>query len=213
MSGVVDDLRGAQLKDASFWAFFEIAPIALTVGLTSATSAGATRFNRHFTSLFGYTSEDVPTVDHWWPLAYPDEAYRAPRRAEWFQRLESRNGAFGGIEPMEGRVRCKDGSSRDIEFNTATVGVHHIVALVDLTERNRAREELAARVTELELALAQVKVLRGLVPLCAWCKKLRDDEGYWSRVEDFLAKNTDSKVTHGICPQCQVAHFGSVPRG
>ena len=43
MSGVVDDLRGAQLKDASFWAFFEIAPIALTVGLTSATSPGATR--------------------------------------------------------------------------------------------------------------------------------------------------------------------------
>lgn len=198
--------------DASFWALFEVAPIPMAVGsVDPQSSISPTRFNRRFTETFGYTTDDIPTVQHWWPLAYPDEAYRDRLRSEWTRRLDSVGGDVSQLEPMFVRVRCKDGSEREIELSTATIAGRHVATFVDLTERNRARRELSERVVELECALAEVKVLRGLIPLCAWCKKIRDDQGFWCRVEEFLASHTDSKVTHGICPECQEREFGIVP--
>jgi CheY-like chemotaxis protein len=64
------------------------------------------------------------------------------------------------------------------------------------------QKKLAARVGELEQALAQVKELEGLLPICAWCKNIRDDQNYWQRLEDYLQAHTKAKLTHGICPDC-----------
>jgi len=61
---------------------------------------------------------------------------------------------------------------------------------------------LGDRVRELETALGNVKHLQGLLPVCAWCKKVRDDKNYWQRVEDYIICHTDARVTHGICPEC-----------
>jgi AmiR/NasT family two-component response regulator len=55
---------------------------------------------------------------------------------------------------------------------------------------------------ELEAALAQVKTLRGLLPICAACKKIRDDRGYWHEVEAYVRAHTEAEFTHGICPDC-----------
>ena len=51
-------------------------------------------------------------------------------------------------------------------------------------------------------ALEQVKTLRGLVPICAWCKRIRDDQGYWSQVEACVSAHTRAGFSHGICPEC-----------
>jgi hypothetical protein len=51
-------------------------------------------------------------------------------------------------------------------------------------------------------ALNHIKTLEGLLPICAWCKRIRDDEGYWSQVEAYFHKSTGAEFTHGICPQC-----------
>lgn len=194
--------------ERSFWEFFEVAPLAIVVGYhQTASTIGPARMNRMFTELFGYEPEEVPTIHDWWPLAYPDEVYRDRVRTEWFARLASARAASKRIESIETRVRCKDGTDRDIEFGASTIGPYDVVTFIDHTERLRATRELAERIEELEVALGQVKVLRGLLPLCAWCRKVRDDRGYWSRVEDFLARNTDLTVTHGICPECQSTHF------
>lgn len=58
------------------------------------------------------------------------------------------------------------------------------------------------RTAELESALAQVKRLQGLLPICAWCKKVRDDEHYWLSVEEYIVRYTDARFSHGICPEC-----------
>jgi hypothetical protein len=50
--------------------------------------------------------------------------------------------------------------------------------------------------------LEHVKTLRGLLPICAWCKRIRDDSGYWSQVETYLRSHTEANFTHGICPDC-----------
>ena len=55
---------------------------------------------------------------------------------------------------------------------------------------------------ELEEALAKVKTLRGLLPMCAWCKKIRDDGGYWKEVETYISANSEADFSHGICPDC-----------
>ena len=61
---------------------------------------------------------------------------------------------------------------------------------------------LAARVQELESALQQVKQLRGMVPICSYCKKIRDDRHYWQQVEEYLSANIDIQFSHGVCPSC-----------
>ncbi len=79
----------------------------------------------------------------------------------------------------------------------------------ELQSRIRAGERivelqhrLAARVSELESALAQVKTLSGLLPICCYCKKIRSDSDYWEQVETYLAEHTDVHFSHGICPHC-----------
>lgn len=64
------------------------------------------------------------------------------------------------------------------------------------------QQRLSDRVTELEQALARVRQLQGLLPICAYCKRIRDDQNYWNQVETYIAEHTDVQFTHGICPSC-----------
>jgi DNA-binding response OmpR family regulator len=61
---------------------------------------------------------------------------------------------------------------------------------------------LAARVRELEESLAQVRQLQGLLPICCYCKKVRDDQSYWQKVETYFAAHSEVRFSHGICPDC-----------
>ena len=65
------------------------------------------------------------------------------------------------------------------------------------------QQGLAERVRALEDALARVKQLQGLLPICAWCKKVRNDQNYWQTVEGYIAEHTDARFSHGICPDCR----------
>jgi DNA-binding NtrC family response regulator len=62
-------------------------------------------------------------------------------------------------------------------------------------ERNRLR-------VELKEALDKIKTLKGLLPICAWCKKIRDDKGYWKQLEAYIREHSEADFTHGICPEC-----------
>jgi phosphoserine phosphatase RsbU/P len=64
------------------------------------------------------------------------------------------------------------------------------------------QHHLAERVKELESALARVKYLRGLLPICAYCKKIRNDQNYWQQVETYIAEHSDAQFSHSICPAC-----------
>jgi hypothetical protein len=69
-------------------------------------------------------------------------------------------------------------------------------------ERQRAEAEQERLIAELREALSRVKTLSGLLPICAHCKKVRDDSGYWSALEDYLRTHSDAEFSHGICPEC-----------
>ena len=64
------------------------------------------------------------------------------------------------------------------------------------------QKALSLRVKELEGALAKVKQLQGIVPICSYCKQVRDDQNFWQKVEDYISDHADVQFTHGICPGC-----------
>lgn len=76
----------------------------------------------------------------------------------------------------------------------------------------RQTAALQATIVELEGALAEVKQLSGLIPMCAGCKKVRDDSGYWEAVEAYLGRHLEAQFTHGLCPDCVKIYFPAFPR-
>lgn len=68
--------------------------------------------------------------------------------------------------------------------------------------RHQTEQRLRDMNVELQSALKRIKTLHGLLPICAWCKKIRDDEGYWQSLEFYLKTHTDAELTHSICPSC-----------
>ncbi len=76
------------------------------------------------------------------------------------------------------------------------------VALSDITRRKRAEQAREQVVAELQAALVTVKTLRGLIPICAGCRNVRNDEGYWQRLDAYISAHTTMQFTHGLCPNC-----------
>jgi len=92
-------------------------------------------------------------------------------------------------------------------FNSMVAELEHSTTSISNLEREiERREELESQrektIAELEAALATVRSLRGLLPICANCKKIRDDQGYWRQVEEYLVKHSEAQFSHGICPDC-----------
>jgi hypothetical protein len=71
-----------------------------------------------------------------------------------------------------------------------------------MQERKQAEEERENLILELQEALANVKKLSGLIPICSSCKKIRDDKGYWNQLEKYLLDHSDATLSHGLCPDC-----------
>lgn len=76
--------------------------------------------------------------------------------------------------------------------------------------KRRAEEEKERLIIELREALANVKTLTGLLPICANCKKIRNDDGYWTMVETYLSAHSDAEFSHGICPDCGTKLYGDL---
>ena len=111
-------------------------------------------------------------------------------------------------------------SKEDLAYGLAA-GANDYIAKpfdpVELESRVRVGERmvklqrsLAARVAELEEALAHVSKLQGLLPICSYCKKVRNETNYWEQVDSYLASHSDLKLTHGICPQCYDNQVGGM---
>lgn len=112
---------------------------------------------------------------------------------------------------LEVGVRHRDGHEIQVELRTRVVWSEdgRILGLQgatrDITEQKRAEAERDKVIQELTLALAEVKQLSGMLPICAQCKKVRDDHGYWNQIETYLSEHTEATFTHGVCPECATA--------
>jgi len=162
-----------------------------------------TEFNPAAERTFGYTRDSVLGRD----LAETI----IPRSL----RERHRKGLERYLDAAEGPVLFKrveftamraDGTEFPVELSISPIpqqGQPVFTAyLRDITERKQAEREREMLISELQDALAKVKTLSGLLPICAWCKKVRDDHGYWSQIEVYIEQHSDAAFTHGVCPDC-----------
>lgn len=100
----------------------------------------------------------------------------------------------------------KDGSKIPLDLTVTTIGLEPecgiLVTLRNASERIQAEEEREKLLEELQNALENIKTLRGLLPICAYCKRIRNDQGYWEQVESYIKTHSLADFTHGICPDC-----------
>lgn len=109
-----------------------------------------------------------------------------------------------------GRASCEvalagNGAARiqvQIEMLVSTDGKEARTTVFDVTERRKLEAERERLIVDLQEALERVKQLSGMLPICASCKKIRDDQGYWSQIESYIASHSEATFTHGLCPEC-----------
>ena len=82
----------------------------------------------------------------------------------------------------------------------------------NITQRKQAEEEREKLIVELQTALSEIKTLRGLLPICMNCHKIKTEQGAWNKLETYIAKHSDAEFTHGICPDCFKKHMGEIEK-
>ncbi|MCP4756010.1 MAG: PAS domain S-box protein [Proteobacteria bacterium] len=80
----------------------------------------------------------------------------------------------------------------------------------DITDRRRVEEEREQLIQELQNALTEVKILSGLLPICSYCKKVRDDDGYWQQIDRYIESRSEAKFSHGMCNDCMEEHHPKI---
>ena len=104
------------------------------------------------------------------------------------------------------RHRLADGTIRDVEVFSGpiTIGDRALLCSIihDVSARKEVEREKERLIDKLQKALSEVKTLRGFLPICASCKKIRDDKGYWNQIESYIRNHSEAEFSHGICPDC-----------
>lgn len=83
---------------------------------------------------------------------------------------------------------------------------------LDITDKKEEEMERKALIRQLQKALNEVKTLSGLLPICSYCKKVRDDKGYWKQIESYISEHSELLFTHGLCPECLTNHYPQYTR-
>ena len=157
------------------------------------------RLNPAWERTLGFTREELmsrPFIE----FVHPDDRERTLAQ-------NARVRAGGRAEGFENRYLCRDGSFRWLHWKAAPDFGEHVIysAARDVTESKRIAEEREQLVRELRDALAEVKTLRSILPICSYCRKIHDDEDKWETIEVYLARHTESRFSHSICPSCMAS--------
>jgi PAS domain S-box-containing protein len=161
------------------------------------------RINPAWERTLGYTRKELmsrPFIE----FVHPDDRERTLK-----QNADVRAG--GKALSFENRYVHKDGSYRWFHWNAASDStVRTIYSMArDITASKQAAEEREQLLLKLQAALAEVKSLREILPICSYCRKIRDDENHWDTVENYISSHTTSRFSHGICPTCLEAQLES----
>lgn len=167
-------------------------------------SGTVTRSGR-WAEMLGYEPDTIDDrVETWKSMVHPDDVPKVERQARLHEagkapvfevehRLRAANGGWCWILNWGGIVE-RDAEGRPLR----ACGTH-----LDITRRKEAELDRERLILSLERALEVVKVLRGIIPICMGCKRIRDDQGYWQQLEAYLQEHSDAQFSHGLCSECR----------
>jgi len=186
-------------KKKAFEELYDKAPVAyFAIGADQRIQ----KANRKASKLLAIENESIvgrPVID-----LYADTPFGKDRAREILNNFsagtETRNAELQ-MGRADGAVRWVNTSVEIIRDENGKIRKGHLVVL-DITEQKKIREEKETLILSLQKALEEIKQLNGLLPICSHCKKIRDDKGYWTRIEDYIENRSDTSFTHGICPEC-----------
>lgn len=122
------------------------------------------------------------------------------------------DGLKGAIYKIEFRIITGKGNTKFLQaIGELEHANNHIVLkgiVQDITERKTHENEQKRLMTELQEAFSRIKTLSGLIPICANCKRIRDDRGYWQRIERYIEERSEAEFTHSLCPDCEQKLYG-----
>jgi len=179
------------------------------------TGGGVEFISSNVENVIGYSVEEITEDRDFFPKIIHDDDLKDTLQTH----LDWRNSGAEGHVEIEFRVRCKDGSTiwlldrMRVEFRMQDGRRSYIGAMIDITERKNIEADRENLITELKEALTKIKTLKGLIPICANCKKIRDDKGFWNRLESYFSKHSETTFTHGICPDCKDKLYPELKRG
>ncbi len=109
------------------------------------------------------------------------------------------------------RHRLATGEIRDVEVYSSPIklGDQKVLYSIihDITQRKKNEQEREDLIRQREQALEKIKVLQGILPLCSFCKKIRDSQGHWEQVDAYIHHHSEADVSHTVCPQCMKRHY------
>ncbi len=232
---IVDERHAARFPHAGDPPFLRLLELLPTAAYTCDSEGRITAFNPPAAALWGRQPKLHDLADRYCGSfnLFTTEGDPVPHSQCWMARSLQECVAYHEREIV---IERPDGSRR-----TALAHAHPFLdelgrivgavnLLVDVTELKRAEAEvrvlnaeleqrvrqrtaqLDATVQQLISANAEIKTLRGLVNLCAWCKKIRDEQGEWQRLETYLVRHTEADISHTICPACMECQLRPDPR-
>ena len=161
--------------------------------------------NKKFAEILGYSVEECLNNMHFQQTVHPEDldVVREQISKRISGKVNSVNYTFRGIKKNGKMIHVEIfGSTIQLSGKPAVAG-----SILDITARKQVEEEREELIEALQKALSEVKTLRGFIPICSYCKKIRDDKGYWSQIESYIHKHSDAECSHGICPECAKKYF------
>jgi PAS domain S-box-containing protein len=180
-------------SEGRYRTLFESIPIGIGIGTSDGCAIHA---NDALLKMTGYRKEELDQIKL-------DRLYKnSEDRDTAMQRLK----AEGFIKDLELEFVRKDGISFDSSITVVPFPAEgttaHLVVMEDITQRKKIEEEKEELIFELQGAFSKINILKGFLPICASCKKIRDDKGYWNQLEAYLLNHSEATFSHGICPDC-----------
>jgi PAS domain S-box-containing protein len=154
------------------------------------------KLNAAWERTLGFTQEELKS-QRMFEFVHPDDRERT---LEQNRIVRSGGKALG----FENRYVRKDGSYRWFRWNAIADMNHQLIYSLarDITESKQAEEERERLLRELQTALGEVRELREILPICMYCKSIRNDQNYWQTVETYISSHTKAQLSHGVCPNC-----------
>lgn len=183
------------VSGVSFWEWFP--------------ESGEINFDNQWAIILGFKSGERVFDFQWWErnVHFDSKPIFEKAMHDYISGKKSRYELEYRIKTKAGDWKWVWAAGECVEWDNNKKPVRFLGTHKDITDSKQAEEERDKLIAELKKTLSEVKTLRGLLPICSHCKNIRDDKGYWGKIESYIHEHSDAEFSHSICPVCAKKYY------